>query len=318
MSHRLADELRGDLERWVRAGLLTGDQAAAIVAHEARPAAPDGGVSVLAEALGYAGAALAIAGIATALGQSWDSLSSTVRVISAAIPTALALAAGSMLRSKTEPAFRRLMSLLWFLSIGGFAGTAGIIIAEYATDFDEDWVPLVIGLAMLFPAFVLWRLLPAVLQQLALLGGLVVTVMGLFAVVPGEPNGTAMALAAWGIGVAWVVLGWRGWLKPQMATMVVGSVVAAYMPVIAAQDHEWLLALGIATGAALMILSVRSGALPLLAIGTVTVFAYVTGVVLRYFRDQLGVPLALMIIGAVFIVLALLAARLGRFRRAAE
>jgi len=50
----------------------------------------------------------------------------------------------------------------------------------------------------------------------------------------------------------------------------------------------------------------------------VTVFAYVTGVVLRYFRDQLGVPLALMIIGAVFIVLALLAARLGRFRRAAE
>src|SRR3972149_6407346 len=296
MSARLADELRGDLERWVKAGLLTGDQAAAIVAHEARPAAPDGGVSVLAEALGYAGAAPAIA----------------------AIPPALALAAGSMLRSKTEPAFRRLMSLLWFLSIGGFAGTAGIIIAEYATDFDEDWVPLVIGLAMLFPAFVLWRLLPAVLQQLALLGGLVVTVMGLFAVVPGEPNGTAMALAAWGIGVAWVVLGWRGWPKPQMATMVVGSVVAAYMPVIAAQDHEWLLALGIATGAALMVLSVRSGALPLLAIGTVTVFAYVTGVVLRYFRDQLGVPLALMIIGAVFIVLAFRAARLGKFRRAAE
>src|SRR3990172_4391307 len=141
MSHRLADELRGDLERWVKAGLLTGDQAAAIVAHEARPAAPNGGVSVLAEALGYAGAALAIAGIATALGQSWDSLSSAVRVISAAIPTALALAAGSMLRSKTEPAFRRLMSLLWFLSIGGVARGGRGPIRGHASGFRQGWGP---------------------------------------------------------------------------------------------------------------------------------------------------------------------------------
>jgi hypothetical protein len=314
---RSPEGLRDVLHRWVQAGLLSRAQADAIVAHEAAPAPlePEGGISVLAEALGYAGAALAVAGIATALGQSWDDLGSPLRVISAAVPTGLAVLAGALLRSKREPAFRRLMSLLWFLSIGGFVGTAGVAIAEYASGIDRDWVALVLGLVMVLPAFVLWRLLPSILQQIALLGGVMLTVIGVIIAAPGEPNGTAIALTCWALGLIWVALGWRGRLRPRTPTMAIGAVVAAYFPVVAAQDHEWLLALGVVTGAALMILSVGTGALPLLAIGTVTVFAYVTGVVMRYFSESLGVPLALVIIGAVFIALALFAARLGRLGR---
>ena len=231
------------------------------------------------------------------------------------IPTILVFGAGWVLRAKREPALRRLMSLLWALAVGGVVGTTGVIIAEFASDIDEEWVPVVLGVAMLVPAVILWRILPAVLQQMAVLGGVLLTALGIVAALPGEPNGTAMALTAWGVGAIWLVLGWRGRLAPAAAAMVFGAVVAAYCPVLAADRYQWLLALGIVTGAALMLLSVRTGAVALLAIGTVTVFGYVTGLVLRYFRDQLGVPLALIIIGGTFIGLALLAARLGRLSR---
>lgn len=309
MAPRSADDLRYDLERWVSAGLVTRSQADAIVAHEIA-ATPGDGVSVLAEALGYAGSALALAGIVAAIGNSWDALGSGGRVAAAAVPTGLALAAGWLLRAKKEPAFRRLMSLLWFLAIGGFAGTAGVVLAEFV-EIDTDWAAVVIGLAMSLPAVILWRLHGGVLQQIALLAGVLVTVLGVLVVVPGEPSGTAMALASWALGLVWVTLGWRRVIKPPMATMVIGALLAGYAPVLAAEDHQWMLFVGIATGAALMALSVLSREVALLAIGTVAVFGYVTGVVLRYFGDQLGVPLALTIIGAAFIGLALLAARLG-------
>ncbi|OFW66181.1 MAG: hypothetical protein A2Z12_07230, partial [Actinobacteria bacterium RBG_16_68_21] len=261
-----------------------------------------------------AGSALALAGIAVAFGQSWDSMSSAIRVLAVAVPTALIVAAGWMLHSKTEPAFRRLMSLLWFLAIGGFAGIAGVVMAEF-TDIPEDGIGLVLGLAMLVPAFILWMLRPAVLQQMALLGAELMTIFGVLLIPSGEPSGVAMALATWALGAVWVVLGWRGIVVPLVATMVLGALLVSYAPVVGAESHEWIMFLGIATGAALMALSVQSKVVPLLAIGTVAVFGYVTGVVLRYFRNQLGVPVALLIIGAVFIALALLAARLGRLGR---
>ncbi|HLA66253.1 MAG TPA: DUF2157 domain-containing protein [Acidimicrobiia bacterium] len=314
MTRRSSGELRDDLQRWVTAGLLGREQAEAIAVNEAAAAAPPAGVSVLAEALGYAGAALALAGIVAAIGNSWDTLGSGGRMAAAAIPTVLAVGAGWTLHSKTEAAFRRLMSLLWFLAIGGFAGTAGVVLDQF-TDIDEDWIALVIGLAMAVPAFILWRLHGAVLQQMALLGSLVVTVLGVFMILPGEPSGPAMALAAWALGMVWVLAGWRRVITPQTATMVLGALLTSYAPVVGAEDHEWLLFVGIATGGALMALGVKTGLVALLAIGTVAVFGYVTAVVLRYFGDQLGVPLALTIIGGVFIGLALLASRLGRFGR---
>src|SRR3989304_1798126 len=98
------------------------------------------------------------------------------------------------------------------------ARTAGLVLDPF-TDIDEDSIALVIGLAMAVPAFILWRLHGAVLQQMALLGSLVVTVLGVFMILPGEPSGPAMALAAWALGMVWVLAGWRRVITPQTATM---------------------------------------------------------------------------------------------------
>jgi uncharacterized membrane protein len=315
MGQRSSDDLRGDLKRWTDAGLIDQAQADAIFAHDAA-AAPTGGVSVLAEALGYAGSALALAGVITAIGNSWSSLGRGGRITAAVVPTLLAVLAGWALRKKTEPAFRRLMSLLWFIAIGGFAGSAAIVISE-GWGIDHDWTALAIGIAMAVPAFAFWRLHEAILQQVALLGSVLVVVLAAMVLAPGEPSGAALMLATWALGVVWVLFGWTKLMEPHRATMVLGAILATYAPTLAAGEHEWMLFVGVATGAAFMTLSIPAGIIPMLAIGTIGVFAYVTAIVLRYFGDQLGVPLALTIIGATFIALALIAARLGRFGRKA-
>lgn len=313
MGQRSTSDLRDDLQRWTDAGLIDRPQAVAILAHEAA-AASTGGVSVLAEALGYAGSALALAGVITAIANSWDSLGQAGRISAAVVPTVLAVLAGWALRRKTEPAFRRLMSLLWFISIGGFAGSAAIVISE-TWDIDHEWTPLAIGIAMAVPAFAFWLVHKTILQQMALLGSVLVVVLSVLVLAPGEPSGAAWMLTSWALGVVWVMFGWAKVMRPHRAAMVLGAILATYAPTLAAGEHEWMLFVGVATGAVFMALSIPAGIIPMLAIGTIGVFAYVTAIVLRYFGDQLGVPLALTIIGATFIVLALIAARLGRFGR---
>jgi ABC-type transport system involved in multi-copper enzyme maturation permease subunit len=51
---------------------------------------------------------------------------------------------------------------------------------------------------------------------------------------------------------------------------------------------------------------------PLLALGTLAMFGYVTSAVIRYFRQSLGVPAALAITGVLILGLAVVSARLMR------
>ncbi len=104
----VAEELSSALDRWVEAGLLSADQASAIRAHETRPATAPRRVSLLAEALGYAGAALATAGIAAALGRAWADWPPWVHLLIALAAAAGTLLGGALLRNQSEPAFARL------------------------------------------------------------------------------------------------------------------------------------------------------------------------------------------------------------------
>src|SRR3989304_3770281 len=67
MERRASDDLGGRLLRWVDASLITSEQAEAIRAFEEVPAEPRR-VPLIAEALGYLGAALALAAGAARLG----------------------------------------------------------------------------------------------------------------------------------------------------------------------------------------------------------------------------------------------------------
>jgi hypothetical protein len=71
-------------------------------------------------------------------------------------------------------------------------------------------------------------------------------------------------------------------------------------------------AIGIATAAAAMAASIPLRNTPLLALGTLAMFGYVTSTVVQYFHRSLGVPAALAITGVLILGLAILSARLMR------
>ena len=71
-------------------------------------------------------------------------------------------------------------------------------------------------------------------------------------------------------------------------------------------------AIGIATAAAAMAASVPQRNVPLLALGALAMFGYVTSAAVRYLHQSLGVPAALAITGVLIIGLAVVSARLIR------
>jgi hypothetical protein len=97
-------------------------------------------------------------------------------------------------------------------------------------------------------------------------------------------------------------------------TIPCGVILALIVPSFAVA-HGWRsvgFAIGIATAAAVMAASVPLRNVPLLALGALAMFGYVTSAAVRYLQQSLGYPAALAIAGVLIIGLAVVSARLGR------
>jgi CBS-domain-containing membrane protein len=81
---------------------------------------------------------------------------------------------------------------------------------------------------------------------------------------------------------------------------------------LAVGEHGWVYAIAIATASAAMAASIPLRNTPLLALGTLAMFGYVTSVAVHYLHQSLGVPAALAITGVLIIGLAVVSARLMR------
>jgi hypothetical protein len=312
--------LAGYLERWVAAGLISSEQAEAIGAHErqataARAPAGERRISLIAEALGYVGTALALAGAAVGLGQTWEDIPAWSRLAIAAGATAVLLLGGLLLLRQAEPAFRRLQSVLWLLAVGAAAWALAVLGVEFI-DLDEaEPMVLLVGAGTAALAAVLWAVRRNPLQHAALFATLHVALVGVILSLPGETPMWVYALVVWALGVAWGLLGWRRALEPWWLAIALGSVGAIVGPSVGIDGYPWLLAVALATSIFLMVVSVPTGQVPLLAVGTVGTFGYVTWAVFRYFGDSLGVPLTLVVVGGVFLGLAVVAGRLTQVTR---
>ena len=299
-----------DAERWLDAGLITEEQVRAITAFEQREVSPRK-IPLFTEALGYIGAILAVAGGGTAIAQVWDEVTDLGHVAILAAATILTLAGGFLLRDQEEPAMKRLMSVLWALSVGAAAATFAVSFVDLV-ELDEDAVPLAAAGVTSIYAGVLWAFRRRVLQAAALFVAGLVAVEGLVQFAGGgEAAAWIAALVAWAYGLVWFALGWYGRVPPAWATVPLGAIVAMWAPGVGAGEYGWLYAVGIVSAAGLMTLSITSRKLPLLGIGGVAAFIYLTSSVVRYFGDTLGVPLALAIVGSVVLVIAVV---LGRTR----
>jgi hypothetical protein len=274
-------------------------------------------ISLLTEAVAYVGAILLLAGGATAIGQRWDDISRWGHVGIFAGVAAFFLLVGVVVRQVTEPAIQRLVGVVWFLSVAGVAWAVGLATLD-ADGNTRRSTFLVVGVAVTLYSAALWLLRHRALQNFALFVGLIVAISGTIVTIADPAPPLAFALALWGFGLVWAGLGWRQYIEPIWVTMPSGALLALVAPSVAISDHGWVYAIGIATAAAAMASTLALRNTPLLALGALAMFGYVTSAVVQYFGDSLGVPAALAITGALIICLAVVTARLMRVTRQPE
>lgn len=251
-------------------------------------------ISLLTEAVAYVGVILLLVGGAAAIGQRWDGIPSWGHVGVLAGVAVFFLLAGIIVRRVREPAIQRLAGVVWFLSVAGAAGAVGLAAHEVYGNNNAAVTAVAVGLAVTVYSAALWLVRRGVLQNLALFAGLVVTILGIAGIIVTVAGGArsarwlAFALALWLFGLAWTGLGWRRYVEPLWVTIPCGVILALIAPSLAAGHYGWVYAIGIATAAAATAASVPLRNVPLLALGTLAMFGYVTSVVVRYLHESLG------------------------------
>ena len=291
---------------WVRAGIITPDQAEAIE-HEldaeagARPVGP----SLLVEGLGYLGAAIVVAATLTLTVQFWSDLSSPVRVgVAGAAAVGLLVAARSVVSAHGAGArVRAVLSAAAVAALGAFVAVLG-----HESGVPHDPVDLAVLVTTSAAAYggLLWWLNRTLLQQiatyLALLG-----VAGALARQLGGPD-QLFAVGPWAVGVAWLLLAWGGVVRPRAVTEAMGSAgaVIAALVTMGTTSGE---VLAVLTAVALVAVAVLVQNLAVLAIASLGTLVSVTVTVSDWFPGALGAPAALLVVGGSLVAVAVSAAR---------
>jgi hypothetical protein len=271
-------------------------------------------VSLLTEAVAYVGAILLLAGGIAAVAQNWNDIKDWGHVGLLAAAAALFFVAGVVLRNVRDDAIQRLVSVLWFVSVGGVASAVAVMTHDVYGNSGPTTL-LVTGLATTAYSMGLWLLRRSALQNAALFGSLILAVCGAIATSFESPTAIMFALSLWLLGLAWTTLGWLHVAEPMWTSMPLGVLLALIAPSIAVVDHGWMFAVAIVTAGVLMAASVPLHNPPLLGVATVAMFGYLTALLVRYFEDSLGVPAALAIGGLLILGLAVVSARLMRVAR---
>jgi hypothetical protein len=303
-------DLDDNLERWRAGGLISREQVDAITEFEAA-ARPDRS-SLIAEVLGYLGGALAIVALWVFMAEYWNDLESWAQLALIGVLTLAFLAAGAWARTSSSEAVRRLASFLWFLSVAGVAGWFAVL-STGSLDASSKAVALWITVPAFVVALVLWLPFRKLLQVVALVGAAHAVVLSALAQVEPVPFDW-FGMIIWGIGTACVLLAWGDVLEPTGTSYGLGIVAILLGPSMAGTglDQAWPLWLGLLTAAALLVASISLREMVLLVGGAGAVFVFLPQLIFTYFRDTLGVPVALFLSGVLLIAVALLVARLKR------
>ncbi|HUG89144.1 MAG TPA: hypothetical protein VMP42_10330 [Actinomycetota bacterium] len=191
------------------------------------------GLQTVVEFVGYAGAAVALAAASTALGGSTNE---GVRIIFDLITAGVLLAAGLAIAGRPEP-YPRMQSVFWFVSVLAVADLAGTLFGDVIGGLEGRMVVFVAGTVTAAYSFGLWWMLRRSLQAIALILSGYVAIIAL--VVPdgvgfifGPPDLSAVGFVTWLLGGGIFVMGWLGWLMPRRTTLVLGSILALFGPLL--------------------------------------------------------------------------------------
>lgn len=289
--------LAADLARWTDAGMLSDAQATAIVAwehdraadHPAPPAAPRSRIPVVAEALGYLGGALGVAGLGLVVARYWPDVPTAARVALSGVAALALFGAGALVREQADPALARLRWFLWLGSAGASALAAGVLVAD-GLGAEATAVAAASGLAVALHSGPLWWGHVRPLQQAAALGGLAVTAGTALAWLIGSGPG---GLAVMAVGAAYLAAGLRTTRPVTILTVAAGAIAATAGSVVVASAWQGPgLALAVVTALALLAVAAVPGLAPRTADQRVTGLVGAVGLVMSvpgaigYFAEE--------------------------------
>ncbi len=329
-------DLRGHLDQWVAEGLIDADQAARIEAAEharsehagpeqaraelappgterpapiAPPARPSR-ASLVVEALGYAGAILAVIAGFLIVRELWPSVPTSAELAFAAAASVALGIAGATLLGRSDPAMQRLQQVLWLLCTATVAAFTGVLAAQ-VWRFGPASVALVAAAAATACGAAFWLRTRAALQHVALFASTaVLTGTAIYRMAP-STGSWGPGRGVWVLAILWALAVTRGYLPPRVAGQFVagvGVLVGAQLTMQVAAGHV----LAAATVAGLLVGGVLLRQVWLVVLGTVGVLIVVPQTATRYLPQSVGAPLAIFVTGLVLVAAAVWLARRRR------
>jgi hypothetical protein len=303
------------LERAMESGVVTAEQAAALLAVMAAPTQPARSgepaprrASVAIEIVGYLGAVLAMIGATTLVGQFWDDMASWSRL---ALVGSLAIGlwgAGAVVDESADAVLWRLRGFLWLLSSAAAAFFAGLLGAD-VFEWDPEPVAVFVGAATALQAASLWRLRDRPAQQLAFFAGLIGALAGASAWIDGPGM---VGLVLWAFGVVWLVLGWRRIVRPPVIALVAAPGLMLVAAGVTGGSWESVAPLfGLITAAGLLAGGTVLKEFLVTGVGVAGVFVYLPMAAAEYFGETIGVPLVLLATGVLLIGVMVVLLRRG-------
>jgi len=315
---RTRSRLEDDLARWVALGLLTEEQAGAIVAHEAgesprpsvarrplpptRPPVAAGlvrrrGLPPIAEALGYLGGMLGIVGLVLLVSRFWEDMAMTGRLALSGGGAGALVAAGALIHAELDPAFERLRAFVWLASSAATGLFAGVIAAD-GFEVSRMAVAAACGGAVAVESGVLWGWRDRPVQQAVALAAAASFVGATTGSLVGPTSG---GVATWVLGAGLVASGLRRHTPSPVLTLAVGAIASVIGTVTAAVNWQGFgLPFGVVTALALLALAVVPGlagdTIEQLTLGTIGSIALLesTPSALGYFSHEAGIATGLV------------------------
>src|SRR5919106_631937 len=212
------DDLDRMLRRWEASGIITAAQAEDIRRHETS-ARPKQRIPLIAEVLGYLGAALVLSAALALAAQLWSDLHVAVRMAVLLAVTALLLFAGWTIRNSVEPAFRRLASFLWLAAVAG-AGFLADVVASDALDIETGF-SIAIGTAMTSLAAALWFQWKTAPQLVGVFAGMAFLIAGISDVLGGDDP---FGILLWIVGVVALISARLDLIAPERTAYSLSSI----------------------------------------------------------------------------------------------
>jgi hypothetical protein len=303
--------LREQLDRWTAAGIIDARQAAKIEsAEQARADAAASGrraVPLVAEVLGYLGAAIATSAGAVAVRQLWPRTPATATLSFTAVAAVGLIVIGAVLRTGGQPAYARLRSVLWLLATVAGTGFAAIL-ANEVLDLGDHGLLLTSAAAWAGLAVPLWWYGKSALQHVVMFGGLVALLSaGLYQADPALAA-AGYGTAIWVVSALWGAGAWRGYIAPRAAGLAVasGGVLTGATLTMGRPAGQ---ALAVLTVAGLLSIGVAMRRVMFAGFGAAGTLWVVPETVDRYLPGSVAAPLAAAVAGIVLLAITLWLAR---------